>query len=90
MVRVCCHLALNLGQLDVAVQVFRGHPRAGTGGSRQMVSKPVWPYLNALLKPLQRTIQATGADYVAERRWEPYQAPAGDPENVAPPPAGSG
>jgi len=72
----------NLGQLDVAVQVFRGIPVQVRGiaadGQQARVALP-----ERFTQALQRTIQATGADYVAERRWEPYQAPAGDPENVA-------
>lgn len=72
----------NLGQLDVAVQVFRGIPvqvRAiAAGGQQARIALP-----DRFAQALQRTIQATGADYVAERRWEPYQAPAGEPETVA-------
>lgn len=72
----------NLGQVDVAVQVFRGMPvqvRAiAAGGQQARIALP-----DRFAQALQRTIQATGADYVAERRWEPYQAPAGEPETVA-------
>ncbi len=72
----------NLGQLDVAVQVFRGIPvqiRAiAADGQQARVALP-----ERFTQALQRTIQAAGADYVAERRWEPYQAPAGEPETVA-------
>ncbi|MEM9138121.1 MAG: virulence factor, partial [Cyanobacteria bacterium P01_F01_bin.42] len=32
---------------------------------------------------LQRAIEATGADYVAERRWKPYQPQFGDPAEIA-------
>ena len=72
----------NLGQLDVAVQMFRGIPvqiRAiAADGQQARVALP-----ERFAQALQRTLSATGADYVAERRWEPYQAPAGEPEQVA-------
>jgi len=72
----------NLGQLDVAVQVFRGIPvqvRAiAADGQQARIALP-----DRFTQALQRTIQVTGVDYVAERRWEPYQAPAGEPETVA-------
>ena len=72
----------SLGQLDVAVQVFRGIPvqvRAiATDGQQARVALP-----ERFAQTLQRAITATEADYVAERRWEPYQAPAGEPAQVA-------
>ncbi|MEO1295084.1 MAG: virulence factor [Cyanobacteria bacterium J06636_16] len=72
----------NLGQLDVAVQVFRGIPvqvRAiAADGQQARVALP-----DRFAQTLQRAITATEADYVAERRWEPYQAPAGEPAHVA-------
>ncbi len=72
----------SLGQLDVAVQVFRGIPvqvRAiATDGQQARVALP-----ERFAQTLQRAITATEADYVAERRWEPYQAPAGEPTQVA-------
>lgn len=75
-------VSTNLGQLDVAVQVFRGIPvqvRAiAADGQQARVALP-----ERFAQTLQRTITATKADYVAERRWEPYQAPAGEPTQVA-------
>ena len=72
----------NLGLLDVAVQMFRGIPiqvRAiAADGQQARVALP-----DRFAQALQRTIRATEANYVAERRWEPYQAPAGDPAQVA-------
>lgn len=72
----------NLGQLDVAVQVFRGIPvqiRAiAADGQQARIALP-----ERFSQVLQRTVKGTGADYVAERRWEPYPAPAGEPEAVA-------
>lgn len=74
--------ASNLGLLDVAVQMFRGIPvqvRAiAADGQQARVALP-----DRFAQTLQRTISATEANYVAERRWEPYQAPAGDPDQVA-------
>ncbi|MEO0349211.1 MAG: virulence factor [Cyanobacteria bacterium P01_A01_bin.15] len=74
--------ASNLGLLDVAVQMFRGIPvqvRAiAADGQQARVALP-----ERFAQVLQRTITATEANYVAERRWEPYQAPAGDPGQVA-------
>ena len=74
--------ASNLGQLDVAVQMFRGIPvqvRAiAADGQQARVALP-----DRFSQTLQRVISATEANYVAERRWEPYQAPAGVPDQVA-------
>ena len=73
---------LELGQLDVAVQVFRGIPvqiRAiAADGQQARVNLP-----ERFAQALQRALRVTGADYVVERRWEPYQAPAGTPDQVA-------
>ena len=72
----------NLGSVEVAVQVFRGIPvqvRAiAADGQQARVALP-----ERFNQALQRAIRATGANYVAERRWEPYQSPAGSPEAVA-------
>ncbi|MEM9978122.1 MAG: virulence factor [Cyanobacteria bacterium P01_D01_bin.2] len=74
--------ASNLGLLDVAVQMFRGIPvqvRAiAADGQQARVALP-----ERFAQALQRTIAATEANYVAERRWEPYQPLAGDPGQVA-------
>lgn len=72
----------NLGSVEVAVQMFRGIPvqvRAiAADGQQARVALP-----ERFNQALQRAIRATEANYVAERRWEPYQAPAGSPEEVA-------
>ena len=72
----------NLGMLEVAVQMFRGIPvqvkATAADGQQARVSLP-----DRFSQALQQTISETGADYVLERRWEPYQAPAGEPEQVA-------
>ncbi|NEP61348.1 MAG: PBS lyase [Symploca sp. SIO2G7] len=72
----------DLGLLEVAVQMFRGIPlqirATAADGQQARVSLP-----DRFAQALQRTIAATDADYVTERRWEPYQAPAGEPTQVA-------
>ena len=72
----------NLGILDVAVQMFRGIPiqvkATAADGQQARVALP-----DRFSQALQRAISATNADYVMERRWEPYQAPAGEPGQVA-------
>ncbi len=72
----------NFGQVEVAVQMFRAIPiqvRAiSADGQQARVALP-----DRFNQSLQRTIVATGANYVAERRWEPYQSPAGSPDEVA-------
>ncbi|MFG6102240.1 virulence factor [Leptothoe sp. EHU-05/26/07-4] len=72
----------NLGMLEVAVQMFRGIPiqvkATATDGQQARVALP-----DRFSRSLQRAISETGADYVMERRWDPYQAPAGEPEQVA-------
>lgn len=72
----------NLGSVEVAVQMFRGIPvqvRAiAADGQQARVALP-----ERFNQALQRAIRTTVANYVAERRWEPYQAPAGSPDAVA-------
>ncbi|MEM9152203.1 MAG: virulence factor, partial [Cyanobacteria bacterium P01_F01_bin.3] len=72
----------NLGMVEVAVQMFRGIPvqvkATAADGQQARVSLP-----DRFSQALQRAISETDADYVMERRWEPYQAPAGEPEQVA-------
>jgi len=72
----------NFGQIEVAVQMFRAIPiqvrAVSADGQQARVALP-----DRFNQALQRTIVATGANYVAERRWEPYQSPAGSPDEVA-------
>ncbi len=72
----------NLGHVETAVQVFRGIPvqvRAITAdGQQARVALP-----ERFNQALQRAISGTQANYVVERRWEPYQSPAGSPNEVA-------
>lgn len=75
-------LAANFGDVEVAVQVFRAIPiqvRAiSADGQQARVALP-----ERFSQALQRAIDATKANYVAERRWEPYQSPAGSADEVA-------
>jgi hypothetical protein len=72
----------NLGQVDVAIQVFRHIPiqvRATTeSGEQARVSLP-----ERFNEALQRAIAATGANYITERRWQPYESRNGLPSEVA-------
>lgn len=74
--------ASNFGDVEVAVQVFRAIPvqvRAiSADGQQARVALP-----DRFSQALQRAIDATKANYVAERRWQPYQSPAGSPHEVA-------
>ena len=72
----------NFGQVEVAVQMFRAIPiqvrAVSADGQQARVALP-----DRFNQALQRTVVATGANYVAERRWEPYQSPAGFADEVA-------
>jgi Virulence factor/Scaffold protein Nfu/NifU N terminal/HEAT repeats/PBS lyase HEAT-like repeat len=72
----------NFGSVEVAVQMFRAIPiqvrAVSADGQQARVALP-----DRFNQALQRTIVATGANYVAERRWEPYQPPAGSADEVA-------
>ena len=72
----------NFGQVEVSVQMFRAIPiqvrAVSAEGQQARVALP-----DRFNQALQRTIVATGANYVAERRWEPYQSPAGSADEVA-------
>ncbi len=70
------------GQVEVAIQTFRRIPvqvRAiAADGQQARVALP-----ERFNQALQRAVLATQADYVAERRWAPYQPQFGHPEDVA-------
>lgn len=71
----------NLGQVEVALQVFRGIPvqvRVIAEGEQARVALP-----ERFSQALQRAIAAKNADYVTERRWQPYEPRFGNPEEVA-------
>jgi Virulence factor/HEAT repeats/Scaffold protein Nfu/NifU N terminal len=72
----------HFGQVEVAVQVFRRIPvqvRAiAADGQQAAIAMP-----DRFNQALQRAVLATQADYVAERRWAPYQPQFGNPEEVA-------
>lgn len=71
----------SLGQVEVAVQVFRGIPvqvRVTAEGEQARVALP--ERFNAAL---QRAIATTQANYIAERRWQPYEPRFGTLHEVA-------
>ncbi|MGL4622436.1 MAG: virulence factor [Chroococcidiopsis sp.] len=72
----------NLGQVEVTIQAFRGIPvqvkATATDGEQTRVSLP-----DRFNQALQRVINATGANYIGERRWQPYQSQFGNPDEVA-------
>ena len=71
----------TFGEVEIAVLVFRGIPvqvRAIGAEAQTRVSLP-----ERFSDALQRVLQATGANYVQERQWEPYPPRNGQPEEVA-------
>ncbi|MEM9220099.1 MAG: virulence factor [Cyanobacteria bacterium P01_F01_bin.150] len=72
----------NFGQVEVTVQMFREIPvqvQAMSGsGEKVRVALPT-----RFNDALQRVIEATGADYVMERRWAPYQPQFGSAADIA-------
>jgi len=71
----------NFGQVDVAIQMFRGIPvqvRAIAGEEQARAALP-----DRFNQGVQRVIMATQADYVAERIWFPYQPQFGNPGEIA-------
>ena len=71
----------NLGEVEIAIQVFRGIPiqvRATGDGEQVRVALP-----ERFNSALQRAIAVTQANYIAERQWQPYEARFGKPEEVA-------
>ncbi len=73
--------AQNFGQVEVAIQKFRGIPvqvRVTDDTQQARVALP-----ERFNQALQNAIVATGADYVAERIWAPYQPQFGEVEEIA-------
>ena len=73
--------AQNFGQVEVAIQKFRGIPvqvRVTDDTQQARVALP-----ERFNQALQNAIVATGADYVAERIWAPYQPQFGEVEAIA-------
>ncbi len=71
----------NFGQVEVAIQMFRGIPvqvRATDDSQQARVALP-----DRFNQALQKVIMATEADYVAERIWSPYQPQFGNPNEIA-------
>lgn len=76
------HPPSDLGHVEAAIQMFRGIPVqvrvTSADGQQARVALP-----ERFNQALQRAIGTTQADYIAERRWEPYQSPAGPADEVA-------
>lgn len=71
----------NFGQVEVAIQKFRGIPvqvRVINDSQQARVALP-----ERFNQALQRAIAATNANYVAERIWAPYQPQFGDVDAIA-------
>ena len=73
--------SLNLGEVEIAVLVFRGIPgQVRVLGALEQARVNLPDRFN---RALQSVLLATGANYVEERHWEPYPSRHGKPEEVA-------
>ena len=73
--------SLNLGEVEIAVLVFRDLPaqvRVLGADEQARVNLP-----ERFNQALQRALLATGANYVEERHWETHPPRHGNPEEVA-------
>jgi Virulence factor/Scaffold protein Nfu/NifU N terminal/HEAT repeats len=71
----------SLGQVEVAVQVFRGIPiQVRVTDEAEQVRVALPDRFNAAL---QRAIATTQANYIAERSWQPYEPRFGNSQEVA-------
>ena len=73
--------AQNFGQVEVAIQKFRGIPVQVKVTDDTQQARVALP--ERFNQALQNAIVATGADYVAERIWAPYQPQFGEVEAIA-------
>jgi hypothetical protein len=71
----------NFGQVDVAIQKFRGIPVQVQATNDMQQARVAMP--ERFNQALQKAILATAADYVAERIWAPYQPQFGQPDAIA-------
>lgn len=73
--------SLNLGEVEIAVLVFRGLPaQVRVLGADEQARVNLPERFNQALK---RVLLTTEANYVEERHWEPYPPRHGQPEEVA-------
>ena len=71
----------DLGEVEIAVLVFRGIPaQVRVLGASEQVRVNLPERFN---QALQRVLLATAANYVEERHWEPHSPRHGQPEEVA-------
>ncbi|MBE9169245.1 virulence factor [Pleurocapsales cyanobacterium LEGE 06147] len=71
----------SLGEVEIAVLVFRGIPsQVRVLGASEQARVNLGDRFEQVL---QRVLQATGANYVQERHWEPYSPRHGNPKEIA-------
>ncbi len=71
----------SLGEVEIAVLVFRGIPaQVRVVGAQEQARVNLGERFERVLEHL---VQATGANYVQERHWEPYPPRHGNPEEIA-------
>lgn len=71
----------NLGEVEIAVLYFRGIPTQVRVIGEQAQQRVAMP--DRFNEAMQRVVEATGANYVMERHWQPYASRHGEPEAVA-------
>ena len=71
----------NLGEVEIAVLYFRGIPTQVRAISEEAQKRVALP--ERFNEAMQRVVEATGANYVLERHWEPYTPRHGEAEAVA-------
>jgi hypothetical protein len=71
----------NLGEVELAVLYFRGIPTQVRAIGEEAQTRVAMP--DRFNEAMQRVVEATGANYVLERHWEPYASRHGEPEEVA-------
>ncbi|PSP16531.1 MAG: PBS lyase [Cyanobacteria bacterium QS_8_64_29] len=70
-----------LGEVEVAVLYFRGIPTQVRATGAEAQARTALP--DRFNETMQRVVEATGANYVFERHWEPYGSRYGQPQEVA-------
>ena len=73
--------SLNLGEVEIAVLVFRSIPAQVRIVSAEKQVRVALP--ERFDRALKRVLLVTEANYIEERHWEPYPSRHGEPEEVA-------
>lgn len=71
----------TMGEVEIAVLYFRGIPTQVRAIGEEAQKRVAMP--DRFNEAMQRVVEATGANYVFERHWEPYTPRHGEPETVA-------